>query len=695
MGHSGLFKMQALLVLLGAINLILNVAFATSLPGDSSYVAAAGFPTSAFSSYYLSPAQPTKQPQPIVYDPVLDLTFPYELTDPDNIPDNHDEVYFPVPPTHMPAKKRYKLVQEAVSNVTNIIKSNSSDSNCTKCKNALAAAKPAALHAPALLPNVMISLCKAFAFHDNETCEQDFASNTFGAIWTQVLAYADVEGLDGQYICHSLSSTYCSMPNTSPLDTTNLFPKPKPTDVQVPKASGERVKVLHLSDFHLDARYAVSSEANCTSSLCCRSDNFNDLSKDSPLLSASAYGSFLCDTPYDLGLAALQAVGPLAGTGQGKHDEHFAWTLYTGDLVSHDPASQISKALTQYTETSIYGMFKRYLSGPVFAALGNHDTSPSNIDSPHNLPGRLGEQQSWNYEHVAGLWQHEGWISRETADEARAHYGGYSVKTHYGLRIIAFNTDFWYRSNFLTLINTTNPDNSGVFSWMIEELQKAEDAGERVWIIGHVLSGWDGTNPLPNPTDLFYQIVDRYSPHVIANIFFGHTHEDQFMVYYANNGTVQDAGNALTTGWIMPSITPLTNLNSGFRMYEVDTGDFNIYEAYTFYSNVSDYPALDRTGPTFEIEYSTRDAYGLAAGWDEDAPLNATFWHRVTEAMEGDLDLVSLHNTYQGKKSVKSPACSTAACQKAKVCYMRSGSVALGSQCPQGYGSVQSAFTGN
>lgn len=242
----------------------------------------------------------------------------------------------------------------------------------------------------------------------------------------------------------------------------------------------------------------------------------------------------------------------------------------------------------------------------------------------------------------------------------------------------------WYRHNVLAFINTTNPDNSGVFSWMIEELQKAEDACERVWIIGHVLSGWDGKNPLPNPSDLFYQIVDRYSPHVIANIFFGHTHEDQFMVYYANNGTVQDADNALTTGWIMPSITPLENLNSGFRLYEVDTGDFNVYEAYTFYSNVSDYPALKNTGPTFEIEYSTRDTYGPAAVWDEDAPLNATFWHRVTEAMEKDMELVSLHNTYQGKRSVKSPTCTTTACQKAKVCYMRSGSVALGSQCPQG-----------
>jgi hypothetical protein len=85
-------------------------------------------------------------------------------------------------------------------------------------------------------------------------------------------------------------------------------------------------------------------------------------------------------------------------------------------------------------------MFKKYLTGPVFAALGNHDSSPENIDAPHSLPGRLGEQFSWNYRHLAGLWQHEGWISNQTAVEARTHYGGYSIKTHFGLRVISFNT---------------------------------------------------------------------------------------------------------------------------------------------------------------------------------------------------------------------------------------------------------------
>lgn len=329
-------------------------------------------------------------------------------------------------------------------------------------------------------------------------------------------------------------------------------------------------------------------------------------------------------------------------------------------------------------------MFKSYIGSPVFAVLGNHDTNPEAIDAPHSELDGLGQQFSWNYDHVAGLWQQNGWINSTGADDARLHYGAYSVKNQYGLRIITLNTDFWYRNNYLNYYDMTNPDVSGMQAFLIQELQAAEDAGERVWILGHVLTGWDGTNPLPNPTDLFYQIVDRYSPHVIANVFFGHTHEDEFMIYYANNGTDMSSATALTTGWIGPSVTPLTNLNSGFRLYEVDTTSFDVYDAYTWYANVSEFQTLDptTTGPTYQFEYSTRETYGT--NWPAEAPLNATYWHSVTEAMESDIELISTFNTLQGKSSINSPNCTSTACAQAKICYMRSGSVALAQRCPKG-----------
>jgi hypothetical protein len=155
-----------------------------------------------------------------------------------------------------------------------------------------------------------------------------------------------------------------------------------------------------------------------------------------------------------------------------------------------------------------------------------------------------------------------------------------------------------------------------------------------------------------------------------------------------------NSSTALTSGWIGPSVTPLTNLNSGYRLYEVDTGSFDIYEAYTFYSDVETYSTLNGTGPTYSFEYSTREAYGAAAKWPADAPLNATFWHDVTVAMESNRSLVTQFNTYQGKMSVRSPNCTSEACAEAKICYIRAGSAPLGKQCLQGFASVQSPYTG-
>ncbi|TKA61882.1 hypothetical protein B0A55_11844 [Friedmanniomyces simplex] len=413
-----------------------------SIPGVSSYVAPAGYPTSAFSSYY--PVPSGQEPQPALYDSVLNITYPLNLTNPDTLPDNDpDPLYYPRPIANLSTTAQQAVINSILQQVSEIVNGSSIQGNCSRCIAALSVAKSAAQLAPSLVPAAMVALCTSSGLHSASTCAVDFEASTFGAIWTQVLGLADVSGLDGQYICNSLSSTFCPAPGVSPLDTTGLFPKPKPANATKPAASGKTVKVLHMSDFHLDPRYKVGSEGNCTAGLCCRSNALNTaLPAGQVSYPAPLYGAFECDTPYDLGLAALQAVGPLTGTSK---ENPLGWTVYTGDLVSHESQNELSRLYAEYAEDSVYGMFKTYLTGPVFPVLGNHDTNPEAIDAPHSLPGPLGMQMSWNYDHVAGLWQHEGWLNSTAAGQARLHYGAYSVKNHYGLRVITFNTDFWYR----------------------------------------------------------------------------------------------------------------------------------------------------------------------------------------------------------------------------------------------------------
>lgn len=150
--------------------------------------------------------------------------------------------------------------------------------------------------------------------------------------------------------------------------------------------------------------------------------------------------------------------------------------------------------------------------------------------------------------------------------------------------------DFHHKSNYCTFLHAADRDYSGIFSCLIDELQKAEGTGQRAHIIGHVPSGWDGSNLLPDGADYSYQIFDRYSPREIAVIFFGHNHQDQAFIYYINNGTNQSAENAVANAWVRSSLTPLTILNSGYRMYEINTESFEVMEACTFYSDVSSPP---------------------------------------------------------------------------------------------------------
>lgn len=263
---------------------------ARNLPGAESYVVPAEFPTEVFPNYYVRPAS-TCQPQPALFDPVLNYTFPRTLTDPLNVPSvNTDSVFYPLAIANVEDGAAELMIQDALAQIRNLIFENTElQGNCTKCLAALKIGKSVAQYVPSHLPQAMISLCKETGFKSEEACEAQYAPGAYGAIWAQVLSLADVEGPDGQYICHAVNKRFCPAPATRELNMTGLFPKPKPAHATAPAPSGKRVKVLHLSDFHLDARYQAASEAACSKSMCCRHSD----AATSPLrLPAPLFGSF-------------------------------------------------------------------------------------------------------------------------------------------------------------------------------------------------------------------------------------------------------------------------------------------------------------------------------------------------------------------------------------------------------------------
>jgi sphingomyelin phosphodiesterase len=350
-----------------------------------------------------------------------------------------------------------------------------------------------------------------------------------------------------------------------------------------------------------------------------------------------------------------------------------------------------------------YETFKAMMNDtPVYATLGNHDSLPEAFNTENTLDPNSSlssNAMSWNYELLSSMWNNNGWLTTSEKDYAATHYGAYAHTTKQGLRVISINTDFYYTSNPFNYWNFTNPDTSGMLTFLAKELSACEKAGQRAWIIGHVLSGYDGSNALPNPSALLYSIVRRFSPTTIAGVFFGHTHEDQLQIFYDylpnstitkngktyRNTTAVDYTKPLTMGYIGPSITPLTGNNAGYQLYQVDAKTFSITGVQTYFANVSE--SLTWTKPVWQFEYDARDTYAPAvSGWPKSSPLNATFWDKVTSTMLTDQRYVEVYNLLETKSSVVTKSCSSSKCAEMKVCYIRSGSAALGLQCPYGAG---------
>ncbi|KAG9308606.1 sphingomyelin phosphodiesterase [Chiua virens] len=708
------------------------LAASSSSAPPSAYTVPGAFPTSVYDSYWNDPTATSAQPQPVITDPVTNTIFPENLTNPETFPKNDTVDLHPLPST----SNSSELLNTAIAQIAAIATNPAFEGNkCAQCQASLEVAKFLVMAAPEQGPLLAEAVCEYFNYSD--TCYDEYSVLALGSVFSQVVALANVGGYDGQNLC-SRFDDLCPIPPAVPLNMTGWFAKPKPNPLPPPKQpSGERLKVLHVSDIHIDPRACRSpcspKERQLTGmpsvfliipliKFCslhhAMEPTTGNLFLPVARLVKSTEMRVDSDTPLELMLAAMEAIPELTGTA----DTGFNFSLFTGDLTAHDTDNQYSRyvvlllsvvldsnavgllGLMSSTprqvnvvmgqrmglifhmntyQVIVYNLLKKYFGPPpVYATVGNHDTYVQFQMIPYWMGGTLGQQFNWLYEHISSMWSYEGWLPEESVQYASTHYAAYSVQRPDGLRIISIDTDIWYRDNYFGYIDSEDPDPFGVLRFLTDELQAAEDAGDRVWIIGHVLAGWDGSAAQSNPTNLFYQIVDRFSPHVIANIFWGHTHQDQLSIFYANNGTAMNADTALAVSWIGPSITPLTNLNSGFRMYEVDSATFDVLDSYTWISPVNEFPALDNQteyGPTYQLEYSAREAYGQNITWGANDPLNATWWHLVTEQMEYNSSLVELFYIHESKSSAASSKC-TGSCINDTICYIRSGSAPVALQ---------------
>ncbi|KAI1300253.1 Sphingomyelin phosphodiesterase [Halotydeus destructor] len=416
-------------------------------------------------------------------------------------------------------------------------------------------------------------------------------------------------------ICGIMLGDKCAH-TTNPLHNWTLplspIPKPdKPRPGPPRKSSGPPLRVLQLSDTHIDTQYSVGGDAVCGEPLCCR-----PALREAPGHELSGYwGDYRdCDIP----LRTLDAMLAHIGAHHGDLD----YVMWTGDVPAHDVWNQTRKGQIKLLRT-VSALIDKHLGHvAVLPALGNHESAPVN----------------------------------------RGAY--YATKIRPGLKIISLNMNYCNNQNWWLLLNSTDPADE--LTWLINELQVSELLAEKVHIIGHIPPG--SNDCLQVWSRNYHRIVNRFEATIVAQ-FFGHTHNDEFELFYDEATLNSTSPRAINVAYVAPSVTTFGGVNPGYRIYSVDRDTFDILDHETYFANLTLANLhSDREPMAFQLAYSAKQAFGLES-------LRADQWHKLVMDMIYDENLFQQFYTYYFNKSdyVKHKPCNDQVCKGDILCRLLSG----------------------
>ena len=515
--------------------------------------------------------------------------------------------------------------------------------DCAGCYTVITALKGLADLGTTTFVDVLSEVCTLSGADDPDVCAGTIGSE--GPALAEDVKAIHIGSDTSDQFCITLLGV-CSYPDVRPYQV--QFPKPKPNGTR-PGVSGKTpLQVAHISDTHVDLSYTTGASYNCTKPICCRPYTGADAPGNNSY-PAGPYGDTHCDPPLSLEESMFSEIEKLKPS----------FSIFTGDVPAHDiwlvNETEVQQDLNK-TYQAMHGL------DLVYAAIGNHDTAPINLFPPLGLNSSANPQ--WAYDDLASDWT--SWIGAAAASEADK-FGAYSVVYPGGkLRVISFNSILYYIDNFLMYAQDPMEfDPSGQLAWIVSELQAAEDAGQRAWLIAHVPMG--SSDFFRDYSAYMDQIVNRYE-YTIAASFFGHTHIDQFELAYSDylNPSAQ---NAVAMSYIAPSMTP-TSGSPSFRLYSVDPETFSVLDYTQYYANITS-PTY-QTGPTWEKLYSAKEQYGSLLTppvTDPTVEMTPAFWHNVTELFVAN---DTVFQEYYGLQSrnFNTSAC-TGDCKNTTICGLR------------------------
>lgn len=343
------------------------------------------------------------------------------------------------------------------------------------------------------------------------------------------------------------------------------------------------IRILHMSDLHLDLEYSPGSSIDCGEPLCCR----KNIGPTPPSAedAAGIFGAYNCDLP----VRTLESMFYFVRDMENGPD----LVMWTGDNVAHDIWNQTNHKNTEATIKITEFIKAHWPEMPVFVSTGNHEFYPVNVESfkVDNQP---------ILELLAEHWK--DWIDDDTMEQFKK-YGYYHLKLKdlnedfENVRVITLNTQSANDLNWSLLTTLNDPGNQ--LKWLEEQLKEIEAAGDIVFILGHI----PPQEGLHEWSIRYKALVERFQ-HIIRFQGFGHTHNESYT-------TVRGAFDYKPIGsyHIAGSVTTFTGKNPSFRIMDFDRETMLPVKMHTYFLNIT--KANLEGSPQWEYGYEFTETYEI------------------------------------------------------------------------------------
>ena len=344
--------------------------------------------------------------------------------------------------------------------------------------------------------------------------------------------------------------------------------------------TGKRLRMLQITDLHLDPKFKEGHSTECNKPICCRQAPTADQEKEGKVVGKYGFEG-KCDIGEDLFKSFVDDA----------FERKVDFVIWTGDNAPHDTweGSQdgvfdISRKLKNMLDEK----FKKN-NIPVYYSLGNHEKYPN--DAFH-------DEEDYMLKNMADVYKD---YLNEEAYETFKKYGYYSINYDKNLKIIAINCLACDSFNF-NLFNSTKIHAKKMLSWLEEELKKAEEKNEYVYILNHF--PLNGEFTLTECAKRFQALFDRYE-YNIRGIFSGHTHRDDI----EGITSYFDKNKIVNLNFVAPQLTTYSSKLPSYRIYTIDAETKQVLDYEQFRFNLK--KSNEEKKPYWYSAYKASEFYGV------------------------------------------------------------------------------------